>query len=171
MTVQTAKKTTAPSTIAARVPAGAIENRQSTIGNRQFLVVDADGVGHLPVRDTANGPLNHHLMGASWAALHGGYRGNKYEGPDKQKAIEKLKALYRAEGMPLPSEEVKSSELRVQSSKHSQLSTLDSRLPRFVIALSDVGAGAVRIPLAITGKWARDGSQFSITLDDLEEIV
>jgi len=29
-------------------------------------------------------------MGAAWAALHGGYRGNKYEGADKDKAIAHL---------------------------------------------------------------------------------
>ena len=70
---------------------------------KQFLVIDSDGKGHLPVRDSADGPLNHHLMGAAWAALHGGYRGNKYEGPNKAEAISKLKALYKSEGMELPS--------------------------------------------------------------------
>jgi hypothetical protein len=43
-------------------------------------------------------------MGAAWAALHGGYRGNKYEGPDKGAALDKLKKLYEAEDMPLPTE-------------------------------------------------------------------
>ena len=47
----------------------------------RYLVTEEDGTGHLPVRDSDNGPLNHHLMGAAWAALHGGYRGNKYQGP------------------------------------------------------------------------------------------
>jgi hypothetical protein len=51
-----------------------------------------------------NGTPDHRLMGAAWAALHGGYRGNKYEGPDKGKALDKLKALYKAEDMPLPTE-------------------------------------------------------------------
>jgi len=50
---------------------------------KQFLVIDEKGNGRLPVRDSPDGPLNHHLMGAAWAALHGGYRGNKYEGPGK----------------------------------------------------------------------------------------
>src|SRR5579884_2254581 len=58
---------------------------------------------HLQVR--ANGKPDHRLMGAAWAALHGGYRGNKYEGPDKEKAIERLKALYKSENMPLPAME------------------------------------------------------------------
>ena len=53
--------------------------------------------GHLPVN-------NNRQMGAAWAALHGGYRGNKYEGPDKAKAIKKLKAMYKSKGMKTPSE-------------------------------------------------------------------
>ena len=64
----------------------------------KYLVTAEDGTGHLPVRDSDDGPLNHHLMDAAWAALHGGYRGNKYEGPNKEKAIAKLKALYKSEG-------------------------------------------------------------------------
>jgi len=70
-----------------------------------YLVVgdsDKPSTWHLPVKD--NGAVNHRLMGAAWAALHGGYRGNKYEGPDKQKALAKLKALYKSEGMELPNE-------------------------------------------------------------------
>jgi hypothetical protein len=55
---------------------------------------------HLPVKK--NGKPDHTLMGAAWAALHGGYRGNKYEGPDKSEALSKLKALYKSEKMPLP---------------------------------------------------------------------
>lgn len=67
----------------------------------KYLVKDADGDGHLPYTDEAGKP-DHHLMGAAWAALHEGYRGNKYEGPDKQKAIDKLKGVYKSEGMPVP---------------------------------------------------------------------
>ena len=33
------------------------------------------------------------------------------------------------------------------------------------------GDSLARIPLAVTGKWVRDGNEFSITLEDLEEIV
>lgn len=70
-----------------------------------FLVVeDPEEVGtwHLPVKDAAGKP-DHRLMGGAWAALHQGYRGNKYEGPGKAAAIKKLKALYAAEDMELPS--------------------------------------------------------------------
>ena len=55
---------------------------------------------HLQVKK--NGKVDHTLMGGAWAALHGGYRGNKYEGPDKAAALSKLKALYKAENMPMP---------------------------------------------------------------------
>jgi anion-transporting ArsA/GET3 family ATPase len=42
-------------------------------------------------------------MGAAWAALHEGYRGNKYEGPNKEEAITKLRNLYKREGLETPS--------------------------------------------------------------------
>lgn len=69
----------------------------------KYLVTESDGTTHLPVTGE-DGKPNHHLMGAAWAALHGGYRGNKYEGPNKSEAIKKLKAMYKEEGMELPSE-------------------------------------------------------------------
>lgn len=55
---------------------------------------------HLRVYDAA-GKLDHGLMGAAKAALTspGGHRGQPYAGPDKAKAISKLKALYKREGM------------------------------------------------------------------------
>lgn len=58
---------------------------------------------HLRVKGV-DGKPDHTLMGAAWAALHEGYRGNKYEGPKKQEAIDKLKSLYKEEDMELPSE-------------------------------------------------------------------
>jgi phage head maturation protease len=56
---------------------------------------------HLRVRGM-DGKPDHTLMGAAWAALHGGYRGNKYEGPGKQEAISKLTSLYNSEDLPTP---------------------------------------------------------------------
>lgn len=58
---------------------------------------------HLRVRD-ADGKPNHTLMGAAWAALHQGYRGNTYAGPNKAAALSTLKALYTSEGMDTPVE-------------------------------------------------------------------
>lgn len=77
-------------------------NRNVEFRNVKYLVTESDGTTHLPVTN-ADGTPNHHLMGAAWAALHGGYRGNKYEGPNKSAAIASLKKMYKAEGMELPS--------------------------------------------------------------------
>ena len=69
-------------------------------GKGGFLVTEADGTKHLPT--TSSGKPDHGLMGGAWAALHDGYRGNKYQGPGKQQAIKDLKALYEREGMRTP---------------------------------------------------------------------
>jgi hypothetical protein len=69
----------------------------------KYLVTEDDGTTHLPYTDDSGKP-DHGHMGGAWAALHGGYRGNKYDGPNKAKAITQLKALYTSEGMDLPSE-------------------------------------------------------------------
>jgi hypothetical protein len=55
---------------------------------------------HLQVKK--DGTPDHGLMGAAWAALHDGYRGNTYDGPGKTEAIAKLTKLYAAEKMPVP---------------------------------------------------------------------
>lgn len=71
---------------------------------KSFLVVEdpkSPSTWHLQVMDE-NGKPDHRLMGAAWAALHGGYRGNKYEGPRKAAAIAKLMKMYASEKMPTP---------------------------------------------------------------------
>lgn len=71
-----------------------------------YLVVEdpeKPSTWHLRVRN-ASGKLDHGLMGGAWAALHGGYRGNKYEGPNKSMALAKLKKLYEQEGLDTPGE-------------------------------------------------------------------
>jgi hypothetical protein len=68
-----------------------------------YLVVEdpqAPTTWHLQVK--TDGTPDHALMGAAWAALHEGYRGNKYEGPGKAEALAKLKKLYDDEGMAMP---------------------------------------------------------------------
>lgn len=64
-----------------------------------YLVTTSDNVTdwHLRVMGM-DGKPDMNLMGAAWAALHGGYRGNKYEGPDKEEAMNKLTALYKRMG-------------------------------------------------------------------------
>ena len=69
----------------------------------KYLVKDEKGNGHLPYTKD-DGKPDHRLMGAAWAALHGGYRGNKYSGPGKADAIAKLTQLYKSEGMDTPKE-------------------------------------------------------------------
>ena len=122
------------------------------------------------MRDTADGPLNHHLMGAAWAALHSGYRGNKYEGKGKEAAIAKLQSLYKSEGMDLPS--IRSEVLSVDDKGCGSDFTLPtSPFPRFVALLADVPhTGLIRIPIALTGTWAGAEKKFAIELEDLEQI-
>lgn len=69
-----------------------------------YLIVDdpqSPSTWHLRVRNAA-GALDTGLMGGAWAALHGGYRGNRYEGPGKEQAIKKLTALYAEQQRPVP---------------------------------------------------------------------
>lgn len=101
-----------------------------------YLVVEdpaSPSKWHLRVRDAAGKP-DHRLMGAAWAALHGGYRGNKYEGPDKQQAIAKLTALYKSEGMPTPGSGDSSS----GSGKKTALEALLEQRPDLYAAALDI---------------------------------
>lgn len=69
-----------------------------------YLVVEdatKPSTWHLRVKGP-DGKPDHRLMGAAWAALHGGYRGNAYEGPGKTEAIAKLRAMYESEDIPIP---------------------------------------------------------------------
>lgn len=68
-----------------------------------FLVVgDPEKVTtwHLRYKNP-DGSVSHRLMGAAKAALTdpSGFRGQRYQGPDKEKALRKLKALYKGEGL------------------------------------------------------------------------
>lgn len=86
-----------------KIPAEEYGTKSTPAAKQVLHLVSGDGGEHLPVTD-AEGKADHRLMGAAWAALHGGYRGNKYEGPDKEGALGRLKHLYEKEGMELPSE-------------------------------------------------------------------
>lgn len=77
--------------------------KEATDNPGDYLIVEdreRPTTWHLQVR--TNGTPDHRLMGAAWAALHEGYRGNQYEGPGKGEALEKLKKLYEAEKMDTP---------------------------------------------------------------------
>lgn len=90
-----------------------------------FLVVeDPEEIStwHLPVKD-ANGDPDRRRMGAAKAALTVGHRGNVYEGPGKQEAIRKLKAMYEDEDM----EWTESAVLTARNLIEQALSLLDKR--------------------------------------------
>jgi phage I-like protein len=164
-----------------------ITNRQSPLrGNMattkegyppsDFLVVEDPEKAttfHLQVR--RHGKPDHGLMGAAFAALFKNYRGNTYEGPGKEQAKSKLRALYKSEGMDWPSETnselgIVNSELRTETAG-SPFTIHHSPFPRFVALLADVpGTGLIRIPIAVTGSWAGAEKKFSIELEDLEQI-
>jgi phage I-like protein len=134
----------------------------------RYLVAEPDGTGHLPVRDSDDGPLNHHLMGAAWAALHGGYRGNTYEGPGKAEAIAKLKGLYKSEGMPLPTEVSRESGVRSPESG-GRIAVLLAGLGKPLAEL--VSKATHEIPICVAGTWVKGGHKFSITTEDLADMV
>ena len=77
-----------------------------------FLVVpdkEKPGEWSLPVK--VNGKVDHKMMGEAWVVLHGG------GGPDK--ALSKLKALYKRENMPVPTEESMEDNLKEMSTPGS----------------------------------------------------
>lgn len=78
-----------------------IEDGQPQPASNYLVATDPDDTStwHLRVRNSF-GQLDHKLMGDAWAALHDGYRGKKYEGPEKMEACLRLIALYHSEGMP-----------------------------------------------------------------------
>lgn len=76
------------------------ESEEETRGYSGYLVEGKDGK-HLPTGK--DGKASPRLMGAAWAALHSGFRGRKYAGADKEKAIAKLAKLYKAQGKEPPS--------------------------------------------------------------------
>jgi hypothetical protein len=102
----------APRSSGAPIDFGYRGQRRGNVGGRtkasdpgDYLIVEdrtKPSTYHLQVKK--NGTPDHRLMGAAWAALHGGYRGNTYQGPQKQAAIGKLRKLYKREGMPIPGE-------------------------------------------------------------------
>lgn len=87
----------------------------------KYLVTGKDGKTHLPYTGD-DGKPDHKLMGDAWAALHGGFRGKKYDGPNKAEAIAKLKAVYKSEGMKTPDEKDSLAQyLEEQRARHAEL--------------------------------------------------
>jgi hypothetical protein len=88
---------------ASKKEAEAVTEKAASDNPGDYLIVEdreKPTTWHLQVK--RNGTPDHGLMGGAWAALHGGYRGNKYEGPQKGEALAKLKKLYDAEKIDQP---------------------------------------------------------------------
>jgi hypothetical protein len=113
-------------------------NRVQQIGKKELegakakggYLVSGDEGDHLPT--TENGKVSHRLMGAAWASLHSGFRGNKYEGPNKSQAIAKLKKLYASEGMDTPDESDDKAGKRVKTSMKEKLNALWDTFKEFM---------------------------------------
>jgi hypothetical protein len=82
--------------------AGFMRNADKGTSSDYLVVEDPQKSSTWHLRVKRNGTPDHNLMGAAWAALHGGFRGNKYEGPKKAEALTKLKALYASEKIDTP---------------------------------------------------------------------
>lgn len=84
------------------------ENGVERIADDYLVVEDPEqpSTWHLPYR-TDHDP-DPRLMGAAWAALTVGYRGNKYEGPQKEATLKKLRQVYADTGRTPPGEREKS---------------------------------------------------------------
>lgn len=87
----------------------ALYKRDEITKGVKYLVSGEDNGNHLPYTGE-DGKPDHRLMGAAWAALHGGYRGNTYSGPDKEAALAHLKHIYEQEGMDTPAEKTEKGE-------------------------------------------------------------
>ena len=138
-----------------------------------FLVVeDPEKAATFHLQVKRHGKPDHGLMGAAFAALYKNYRGNAYEGPGKEQAKSKLRALYKSEGMNWPDTKGEVSSMKDKVRTDSSAFTLQtSTFPRFVALLADVPqTGLIRIPIAVTGTWGGAEKKFSIELEDLEQI-
>jgi len=100
--------------------AGSKSATTTDINKEVKYLVESGGDKHLPYTDSSGKP-NHRLMGAAWAALHGGYRGNKYAGPGKQAAIRRLKQVYAREGMDTPAEKAEKYGSLIKSSLETSI--------------------------------------------------
>ncbi|HEV2424310.1 MAG TPA: phage protease [Terriglobia bacterium] len=120
---------------------------------------------HLRVKGP-DGKPDHGLMGAAWAALHTGYRGNTYQGPGKTEAIAKLKALYKSEKMDTPDQQ--------KSSEVANIFSRDLRLALGEAVTREINGQSRQLhemPVCVTGDWVKGGRKFSITSQELQQMA
>ena len=117
-----------------------------------YLIVedkDKPATWHLQVK--VDGKPDHGLLGSAWAALHSGFRGNKYEGPNKDEAIAKLTALYKQEKMDLPSDKSAKSTVFDFSYVKSLHLPYSEQYLKDVIAVKSISPNRIRGYLALWG--------------------
>lgn len=134
-------------------------------------LVEEGGEKHLPYTKE-NGKPDHRLMGAAWAALHEGHRGNKYEGPNKAKALKRLKQVYAQLGLDTPAEKAEvidallkdMVETRIQSRAYGQLGKGMYTVSRFASICEDLKY----LWLSLEYERETEGDESPVT-DDLKE--
>lgn len=87
-----------------RSGAGSTEAAASKNASDFLVVEDPEKPSSYHLQVMKDGEPDRRLMGAAWAALHGGYRGSKYAGPNKTQAIAKLKKMYADMNIATPAE-------------------------------------------------------------------
>lgn len=121
-----------------KISASDEENQPNTVMAESLsgYLVDKNGEQHLPTK--SGGKISWSHVGAAWAALHGGYRGNKYEGPDKESAIAKLKKIYENAGKPVPATDKSDAAFNVINAvEHKGTITADHHLHKMRKAVNE----------------------------------
>lgn len=140
--------------------------------NVKYLIKSKDGKEYLPYTDEA-GKTNIPLMAKAWYSLHDNFPGQKYDGPEKPKAIKLLRQMFAKEGRDTPSERasevekfVKDSlENVIQSRAYGQLGKGMYEVSRFAQLTEDLKY------LWLTLEWEREVEQDeSPVTDDIKEI-
>lgn len=124
------------------------EGKPAKAGNSKmkFLVTTSTGEQHLPYADDKDIP-DYTLLQRAWDALHEGKRVTKYNGPDKNKAIKKIKQVYAKHAVETPAEKMEKIsgllkgmlEDRIQSRAYGQLGKGMYTVGRFAQIVDELG--------------------------------
>lgn len=124
------------------------EGKPAKAGNSKmkFLVTTSTGEQYLPYADEKDVP-DYKLLQQSWDALNEGKRVAKYTGPDKNKAIRKIKQVYAKHDVETPSEKMERItplvkdilEERIQSRAYGQLGKGMYTVGRFAQIVDELG--------------------------------
>lgn len=119
-----------------------------------YLVVgdpEKPSTWHLPYK-TCSGELDWRRLGAAYAALTKGYRGQKYKGPNAEEALRKVIEIYKENNRPLPDKNVDTSRAvpedvlalqKAVSALEERVTTLDAALRELTERFFSGGAVSV----------------------------